>query len=239
MEAWVEGLLIGRVKKVDDPEAEKPGNRSWKSGMFKEESNHRILLEKAGLQGDEVADKKNHGGPEKAVFAYPCDHYGYWESELDLYYGMKPGAMGENLAVKGLDETSVCIGDIFELGEADVQVSQPRKPCWKPGRRFGRKDFAWRIQETGRTGWYFRVLQEGRVGSGDSLALRERPHPKWSIAVCNELMYAKEPDRGLLEELASCPLLADMWKLPLVKKLKKRQQSEVLQVGVPLNFNIH
>ncbi|MFC3039431.1 MOSC domain-containing protein [Virgibacillus xinjiangensis] len=220
MEAWTEKVLVGRVKTAGIP-ADKP----WESGMFKEDSSVRLWLGAVGLEGDEVADKKNHGGPEKAAFAYPSGHYSYWRENLELN-GIEAGAMGENFAVKGLYEGDVCIGDTYAMGEAVVQVSQPRKPCWKPGRRFGRRDFALRIQETGRTGWYFRVLQEGLVGSGDSLVLQERPHPQWSVEVCNQLMFSKEPDWGLVEELITCPLLADTWKEPLEKKWRKQVQLE-------------
>src|SRR5699024_5071041 len=160
----------------------------WKSGMFKESTNDEIWLGENGLVDDEVADTKNHGGPEKAIFTYSIAHYDFWKKDLELD-SIGIGAMGENLAVHFMDEKSVCIGDTYQFGDELIQVSQPRRPCWKPARRFRVMDFALRIQHTGRTGWYFRVLKEGFVQAGTELTLVERPYPQWSIAKCNEVMY--------------------------------------------------
>lgn len=129
------------------------------------------------------------------------------------------GSMGENLAVISMDEGSVCIGDTYQFGDALIQVSQPRQPCWKPARRFRMIDFALRIQDSGRTGWYFRVLKEGLVKNKVELVLLERPYPEWTISKCNEVMHVKKDDPKLAEELASCELLAENWKKTLTKRL--------------------
>ncbi|SET39767.1 MOSC domain-containing protein YiiM [Oceanobacillus limi] len=211
-------LLTGKVKQVGNPNAEKPMEKQWESGMFKNERSGSVWLGKTGLQGDEVADKKNHGGPEKAVFTYPVHHYEYWKKDLALET-IGIGANGENLAVFHMDESSVCIGDIYKLGDAMIQVSQPRQPCWKPARRFGVMEFALRIQKTGRTGWYFRVLQEGNIESGLELELVERPFPQWTISACNEVMHVQKDDLEPAKELVSCDLLAESWKKTLYKRL--------------------
>ncbi|WP_343221443.1 MOSC domain-containing protein [Ornithinibacillus massiliensis] len=221
---YVQNLLVGKVKQVADPNAINPLEKAWESGMFKESTEMPVWLSKSGLYGDEVADKKNHGGQEKAIFAYPVSHYDYWQDEQHIE-GIHIGGMGENLAVADMDEYTVCIGDTYQFGEAVIQVSQPRKPCWKPARRHQTMDLAMRIQKTGRTGWYFRVLQEGFVKAGAELALLERPHIEWSIANCNEVMYEKKNDLELAKKLVKCHLLADSWKQPLVKRLEGKASS--------------
>ncbi|MFC4559450.1 MOSC domain-containing protein [Virgibacillus kekensis] len=209
---YVHKLFTGKVKVAD------PMNRSWKSGMFKEIVDGDQWLSKTGFTGDEVADKKNHGGPEKAVFAYPESHYSYWQEQLEIET-IDAGGMGENLSLVHADEYSVCIGDTYRFGESIIQVAQPRKPCWKPARRFNVKDLAVRIQTTGRTGWYFRVLKEGRASAGQQLHLIERPYPQWTIAVCNEVTHEMKDDLKRAAELVSCELLAENWKKSLNKRL--------------------
>lgn len=223
-EPYVHKLFIGKVKQVGDPNAVKPMEKQWESGMFKNATDEQVWLSKTGLQGDEVADKKNHGGVEKALFAYPIKHYKFWKQDLENE-SIDLGAMGENMAMLEMDEFSVCIGDTYKFGDAIIQVSQPRRPCWKPARRFKQMDFALRIQNSGRTGWYFRVLQEGYVVSGIDLELIERPYPQWTIAACNEVMYIYKGDLRLADELASCPLLAENWRRTLTKRLRGQESS--------------
>ncbi|GIO25621.1 MOSC domain-containing protein [Ornithinibacillus bavariensis] len=221
---YVAKLLVGKVKKVGDPDAKEPMDKQWESGMFKKSTNEKVWLGKTGLVGDEVADKKNHGGPEKAIFAYNVGHYEYWQQEL-INKDIGIGAFGENLALLFLDEDTVCIGDTYQLGTAIIQVSQPRRPCWKPARRFRTMDFALRIQESGKTGWYFRVLREGSVQEGMELNLIDRPYPNWTITVCNRVMYDKKAELKLIKELANCELLAESWKNTLSKRLAGKGSS--------------
>ncbi|SHF81991.1 MOSC domain-containing protein [Ornithinibacillus halophilus] len=220
----IDTILKGKVKRVGDPNATKPMEKQWESGMFKKEVNGSIWLGKTGLQGDEVADKKNHGGPEKAVFTYPIRHYDYWRKDLELET-IGIGAHGENFAVHHMDESNVCIGDSYQVGEAIIQVSQPRQPCWKPARRFGVMDFALRIQKSGRTGWYFRVLKEGNVTAGDTIELMERPYPQWTIDACNDVMHVQKDNLRLAGDLASCELLAENWKNTLNKRIRGKQSN--------------
>ncbi|MEN2768111.1 MOSC domain-containing protein [Ornithinibacillus xuwenensis] len=216
---FLQKILTGKVRTIGEAHATNPMDKQWETGMFKHEVNEPIWLSKTGLVGDEVADTKNHGGLEKAIFAYPIEHYDYWREDLPIdTIGI--GAMGENLAVKNMEEASVCIGDIYQLGETVIQVSQPRKPCWKPGRRYFVPDFVLRIKNTGRTGWYYRVLQEGEVKAGLELTLVERPVPKWTIAACNDVLNVYKDDLDAARELVDCELLADAWKHSLKKRLK-------------------
>lgn len=217
-EPYVHKIFIGKVKQMGDENATSVMDKPWESGIFKQEYEGEIWLSKTGFTGDDVADKKNHGGPEKAVFAYPIKHYTYWKEALELE-SIDMGAMGENFAVLEMDEFTVCIGDTFKMGDAIIQVSQPRQPCWKPARRFGILDFALQIQNSGFTGWYFRVLQEGEVTPGTDLELIERPYPMWTIAACNEVMHVYKEDLRMADDLASCSLLAENWRKRLHKRL--------------------
>lgn len=216
--AIVSQLFAGKVKKLGDPNAVKSVDRVWETGIFKEPILDRLWLSKLGLKGDEVGDKKNHGGLEKALFAYPVQHYAYWQQELTTA-AMVIGGMGENIAVKFGDEQTVCLGDTYQLGEAIIQVSQPRQPCWRPARRYRILDLALRIQESGRTGWYYRVLKEGYVASGEELILLARPYPEWTITACNEAMHLHKEDLELSASLENCPFLAESWKQTLQKRL--------------------
>lgn len=218
MKPFVKTLLTGRVKELGEVGATNPMDRPWTTGMFKEPVSGNIWLSRTGLSGDETGDTKNHGGPEKAVFAYPSEHYVYWQSRPGLE-AMSVGAHGENLSLENVTEEDVCIGDVYQFCDAVIQVSQPRQPCWKPARRFRVKDLALQIQETGRTGWYFRVLQEGLVRSGGSLVLLERTSPRWTIAVCNRVMHRETSNRELAAELAALPYLAVNWKSTLERRL--------------------
>ena len=231
-EPFVHKIFTGKVQKMGTPGAKDPMDREWESGIFKKETDAQIWLSETGLTGDEVADKKVHGGPEKALFAYPIKHYTYWKEDLETN-NIDVGAFGENLAVLEMDEYSVCIGDTFKFGDAIIQVSQPRRPCWKPARRFKVKDLALRIQNSGLTGWYFRVLQEGHVISGIDIELIERPYPEWTIAACNEIMYIRKEDLRAADELASCDLLAPNWKRTLKKRLRGLSSSDLSRVFGP------
>ncbi|WLV25290.1 MOSC domain-containing protein [Aciduricibacillus chroicocephali] len=230
-EPYVHELFSGKVRKLGDDQAENPMERSWETGMFKETVEGKHYLTFTGLSGDEVADTKNHGGPDKAIFAYPIGHYTYFSNNENLK--MPVGGMGENLAVLEMDELTVCIGDKYKFGEAIIEVSQPRQPCWKPARRFKRKELALKIQESGKTGWYFRVLKEGNVHSKVDLHLIERPYPQWSIAACNDMMHRQKDNLVLIDELASCPPLADSWKKTLNKLLLGKSSSIAPRVYGP------
>lgn len=212
-------LQVGLPKEFGTAGSPDPMDRPWSTGSFKEPVTGPRWLGTINLAGDGQADRQHHGGPEKAVCVYPSVHYPIWRVELD-----RPefpfGAFGENWTIAGVSETDVCIGDTFAVGGARVQVSQPRQPCWKLSRRWRIKDLAARVQATGRTGWYCRVLTEGLVAAGAPLALLSRPYPEWTVARANAVMHEGRRDRAAAAALAACPLLAANWRETLDRRAR-------------------
>lgn len=190
-------------------------DRQWTTGFLKAVVEGPVNVGRTNLVGDGQADLKNHGGPDKAICVYPRDHSEYWQADLGLQ--LPHGAFGENFTTLGLTESEVCIGDIFTCGTAMVQVSQPRQPCWKLARRWQIKDLAARVEKTGRTGWYFRVLSEGTVQAPADVALIQRPYPQWTIAAANTVMRSRSTDAQAARALASCPALSASWQATLAR----------------------
>lgn len=208
-------IQVGLPQTLDASHATNPTDNPWKTGIFKTPVSGPVWLGRLNLTGDAQSDLSVHGGPHKAVNAYPSEHYPYWRERLHLP-DMTYGAFGENFTTGGLLEDEVCIGDVFKAGETIIQISQPRQPCWKIERRWGIKDFSVRVKETGKTGWYFRVLQEGYVEAGNSLVLMERSFPQWTVAVAYAIMRNRRIDVTAAYELALCPALSPRWQESLV-----------------------
>lgn len=210
-------LQVGLPVRHPPGDTPDPADRPWESGIVKASVAAPLWLGPTNLVGDGQADLKHHGGPDKAVCAYPAAHYPAWRAELRLP-DLPFGAFGENFTVADLTEPDVCIGDAFAVGEARVQISQPRQPCWKLSRRWRVKDLALRVQTTGRTGWYFRVLDEGYVAPGQPLLLLDRPFPEWTIARANAVMHDRQGDREAAAALTACPLLSANWRATLTAR---------------------
>lgn len=164
-----------------------------------------------GLVGDQQADRSVHGGPDKAVHVYCAAHYPVWRDELDRD-DMVPGRFGENFAVSEWSEHDVCIGDVFTIGAATVQISQGRQPCWKLAMHTGNDRMAYLFQTTGRTGWYFRVLETGEVTAGDQFTLIDRPCPDWSVADVTRARLTRKVSTADAKTLSNLPELADDWR---------------------------
>jgi MOSC domain-containing protein YiiM len=184
---------------------------SWLTSIHKGSVEGPVRLHQDHLDGDRQADPRVHGGPDKTVCVYAIEHFNAWKVELGIPE-IGPGAFGENFSVAGQSESTVCVGDTYRVGSSTVQVSQPRGPCWKVARRWNRPDLARRIRETGRTGWYLRVLAPGLVTPGDRLERLERPYPEWTIERVNTLSYDRHASTEELLALAACPLLAASWR---------------------------
>jgi MOSC domain-containing protein YiiM len=212
---------VGLPRTLGNPAATEPFEQEWTSAIYKDPVAGPVYLSGTNLVGDKQADLKNHGGYDKAVNAYPLEHYAFWQAELDLT-SIPHGGFGENFTTRGLVEDAVFIGDIYQVGSALVQVSQPRQPCWKLARRWQIKDLAPRVIEAGRTGWYFRVLQEGTVEAGNPVQLVERQQSTWSITEANNVMYHRKLDHDAPRALANCPTLSMAWREALLQRASDR-----------------
>ncbi len=193
------------------------------SGINKQPTDKPLYLTNLNLEGDGQADLKHHGGKEKAVCVYPFEHYRYWEKQLQrsLVYG----AFGENLTIQGLLESDVCIGDIFKLGEAVVQISQPRQPCFKLSAKYGLPEMPMMMQESGYTGFYFRVLEEGAVSRSKGL-YRRFPHPKGiTVAYANQIMHHDKHNMEAVQRILEVEELSVNWRATFLKRLTGSETS--------------
>ena len=189
------------------------------TGIFKRALAGPVLLGREGLAGDVQADRRVHGGPEKALHHYAAENYARLAQAFpDLAGALVPGSLGENLVARGLTEDAVYIGDVFRAGSGRIQVSQPRSPCWKIDHRFGVEGLSRFIAEQGLTGWYYRVLETGEIGPGDSLELLERNPQPVTLGRLWRAHRAHRPDGEELAFLLATPGLAPGW----VKKLAER-----------------
>jgi MOSC domain-containing protein YiiM len=198
-------------------------SRPWETSFFRQPDNRPRWLYTTHLDGNQQADTKNHGTPSQAVLLYAVEHYPAWQVELGKPE-IGPGGFGENFTLEGLSEHTACIGDIYALGEARIQVTGPRYPCWKIERRWGIAGLTARVAESGRTGWYCRVLQEGLIEPGMPVILVERPYSHWSVALVNDFGHHRNHDVALARELAACPLLADLWQGLVVRRAQRIEE---------------
>ncbi|MGC2703351.1 MAG: MOSC domain-containing protein, partial [Candidatus Acidiferrales bacterium] len=160
--------------------------QTFTTGIFKEPIQGPVMMRTLDLDGDRQADLSVHGGPYKAVYAYPVEHYPFWRTELPELE-LKWGAFGENLTMEGLDESSTHIGDRFRIGAATVMVTQPRVPCFKLAAKFQRDDILKRFLASGRSGFYFSVVEEGVVAAGDTIERIHEDESGISVSDINKL----------------------------------------------------
>ncbi|WP_248928233.1 MOSC domain-containing protein [Paenibacillus hamazuiensis] len=202
----------------------KPGEhlfngRPVMTGIYKEAVLHPVYLGAEQLDGDGQADLVNHGGPDKAVCVYCAEHYPYWRQRLDRE--LEYGAFGENFTVAGMPETDVRIGDIYEIGEAVVQLSQPRQPCFKLGGKHELNELPLYVQETGYTGYYFRVLKPGMVAAGQPLRLVERHSLQVTVAYANGIKYHDKQNAEGVRRILQVAELAQSWRESFSERLRK------------------
>jgi MOSC domain-containing protein YiiM len=190
------------------------------TGIFKEAVAGRVMLRTLNLDGDRQADLSVHGGPSKAVYVYPSEHYDYWKRELPelkLPWGM----FGENFTTVGLFESELNIGDKFRVGSAVVMVTEPRMPCYKLGIKFGRSDIVKRFLASERTGFYFAVLEEGEVGVGDEIELIEGSKRSVRVSDITQLYTREKHNVGLLRRAMEVEALPESWKSYFQHRLEK------------------
>ncbi|TXI84452.1 MAG: MOSC domain-containing protein [Cupriavidus sp.] len=196
------------------------GDEGHRSGIFKTRQSGPLRVEKEGIVGDEQADRRVHGGPEKAVHQYACEHYGELARAFPQSQALLvPGSLGENISAGWLDERNVHIGDTFRVGSAIMQVSQPRSPCWKINHRFGEARMSVFVAQQRITGWYYRVIAAGEIRPGDAITLLERQTERFSIEQFWHVQLTHRPDGDDLAELIDVPGLAASWKQRLRERL--------------------
>jgi MOSC domain-containing protein YiiM len=188
------------------------------TGIFKRPVTGSVAVHQTNLSGDRQADLSVHGGPDKAVYGYPSEHYDFWRRELDrddLGWGM----FGENLTTGGLDESHVRIGDVYAIGSAELEVSQPRLPCFKLGLKFGRADMVRRFLKSGRLGFYFRVVREGSLAAGDDIVrIRQGEPDAPTIAELAALEAGHRRDRDVMARAARTQALTESWRVKYARR---------------------
>ncbi len=207
------GLFIGKVAS--------PWPDKKPSAITKHLVEGPQFIGELGFAGDEHADLTVHGGLEKAIHHYASEHMSYWKEKFpDNAAQFNPGCFGENISSTGLDENNLCLGDVLTLGSAKVQVCQGRQPCWKLNAHTGLNAMAAEFQKSGRTGWYFRVLQNGTAVTGDRIRVVERPCPDWPLQRVIEARFNSRLDIQVAKEISEISALSQSWQEAFAKKSK-------------------
>lgn len=193
------------------------GKKKYRTGIFKKPVSKEIFLGENGFQGDGVGDTRFHGGKDLAVCGYFINHYKFWESELNRE--LRPGAFGENLSMTGIDETKINIGDQYSLGDAEIEVSQPRQPCHKLNKVFNLQAMACKVQTTGFTGCYFRVKKIGMVQPDSEIRKIKDGKENISIEIINILMFKEKKNMDLLRKVVELEALSIEWREKFQKRL--------------------
>jgi MOSC domain-containing protein YiiM len=195
-------------------------DRKLKTSMMRSPVKEKVFLDLMGFEGDQIADPINHGGRDKAVCGYPANHYESWKEELSR--DMPFPSFGENLTIERLTEEKIHIGDIFKIGEAEVQCTQPRQPCHKLTKIFEFPKLASRMQTLGYCGYYFRVLKQGWLQSGMAMERIHSDKEKISVLDAHYLMYRDKTKYEAIEKLIAHPAVSESWKHSLGKRLANR-----------------
>jgi MOSC domain-containing protein YiiM len=203
-----------------------PREVDWKgkrvsTGIFKEPVAGRVVARRLNLDGDRQADLTVHGGEEKAVYAYPAEHYDYWRQELPNT-ALPWGVFGENLTTSGLLEDAVNVGDQFRVGAALLQATQPRLPCYKLGLKFGREDMVRRFLTGGRYGWYLAVVAEGEIGAGDTIERVHRDPHNLTVADIARLFLHERHNRTMMQRAVEHEGLPVGWRASFQERLEQR-----------------
>ena len=204
-----------------------PSEVVWKgvrvqTAIFKNPVEGPVKVNDLNLAGDKQADLTVHGGLEKAVYAYPAEHYEYWRNELPTV-PFSPGKFGENLTTEGLGEDTLCIGDRLRVGTAVLTVTQPRMPYYKLEARFGRDDMIKRFLASGRSGFYFSVIDPGEVGAGSEVEILSRDADRVTLAYIQELYLGQNRNQKLLERAINVSALPENWKTSLLQRSRARR----------------
>ena len=210
----VVGIFVGK------PQDRWPGKPP--SAIGKQPADGPMRIDGHGFVEDEQADLAVHGGPEKAIHHYASEHMDFWRGRFpDSAEQFRPGCFGENISTTGLTEQTLCLGDVLTLGTARVQVCQGRQPCWKLNAHTGLEQMAIEFQKTARTGWYYRVLENGRIAIGDRLELLERTHAEWPLEKLIAARFDPKLDRDVAAGLSRVQVLSQNWREAFAKKSQR------------------
>ncbi|HWU67605.1 MAG TPA: MOSC domain-containing protein [Stenotrophobium sp.] len=224
MRTRIDAVFVGGVRPM-------PGD-GRPTGFFKQAVHGAVAVGTEGLAGDQQADRRVHGGPEKAVHHFPAENL----ARLALAFPAQaaqfiPGGMGENISTRGWTEAEVCIGDVYRLGSARIQLSQPRSPCWKIDARHGAEGITEYVHEHGIAGWYYRVLTAGVVAAGDDLELLERNPAPVSLSEYWKLLHTHRPTAAALLRVIDTPGLAPSIRERLCQRLQWLRENGALAEG--------
>lgn len=200
----VVSINVSSVKTVDD------GRREFTTGIFKTPISERVMVRTLNIDGDKQADLQAHGGPYKAVYAYSLENYQFWLKEIGQEY--PPGQFGENLTLDAGLETDIFVGDIFEVGGAILQVTQPRVPCFKLAHKMGDPGFVKKFMVAKRTGFYLRVVQEGEIGVGDEMRRTATDPNGVSVHGIFHLLYFDSSDKEMAQRALNIESLSPGWR---------------------------
>lgn len=196
-----------------------------------------VAINETGLTNDQQADLRVHGGLEKAIHHYAADHLGFWKARFpDHADRFRSGGFGENISTVGMTEQQICLGDIFSLGTAQVEICQGRQPCWKLNAHTEIPSMAVEFQKSGKTGWYYRVVENGKVQTGDRMRLLVRPHPRWKLSEIIAARFDSGLDADIAAEIAALPALSESWRTSFARKVA-RQSPEDTSLRLTGNFN--
>lgn len=210
--AEVVSVNVGVPREIDTPRG------PVLTAIFKTPTDRRLRVEPHNLEGDRQADLSVHGGENKAIYCYPVEHYPVWSDELGRT-DLEHGQFGENLTTRGLLEREVGVGDVFSIGTAVLQITQPRAPCFKLGIRMGDARFVKTFLRSGRPGFYFRIVEPGELGVDDEVKRIERGATGITVHELWELSYGGGTDLDRMRLALEIPTLGDEWRRPLFKKI--------------------
>lgn len=200
----LESIFVGKPVKADYQD------KKVSTGIFKNKVAGPAQVTSFNIEGDQQADLTVHGGVDKAVYAYPVEHYDFWKKERsDLHF--EPGLFGENLSITGLDETDTCIGDVFEIGSIVLSVTSPRMPCFKLSIRMNDPGFVRDFMKAERNGFYFKVLQEGIIEAGDTIKKISQDGHNLTVQEVIQLYTTRKSDKDLLKKAVDSPSLPEDW----------------------------
>ncbi|MEE8060698.1 MAG: MOSC domain-containing protein [Gemmatimonadales bacterium] len=207
-------IQVGQPRSYGVEGAEDPIERPWTSAIEKKPVVGKMWINGEGLSADTQVDRRHHGGADKALLGYSAGHYPSWRSDLDLP-DLGFGSFGENLTLDGVNEHTICVGDVFQAGDVRLEVSQPRVPCQTLARHFRVHDMVKRVLERQAFGWYYRVLHEGWLEAGMELTLLGRPYPQWTVKEAERVMRGRKAYPDQAARLADCPKLSEDWHATL------------------------